>query len=104
MKTCTRYFWSGLLLGLCVLVSGTRLSGSTADDAFEKLARAAIEELLETNPETATALGDHRFDDRLTDYSQEALSKAEKLHRELLSGLNKIDAGALTGANRVDIQ
>ena len=39
-------------------------SGPSADDAFVTLANNYLERLLELNPEWATNLGDHRFDDR----------------------------------------
>ena len=45
------------------------------DDKFQKLAAAYIESELVANPEQATELGDHRFDDQLTDYSHAALDK-----------------------------
>ncbi|HEX8564981.1 MAG TPA: hypothetical protein VF648_04875, partial [Pyrinomonadaceae bacterium] len=44
-------------------------TNQTADRQFEKLAKDYIEKLLETSPEWATILGDHRFDNRLSDYS-----------------------------------
>jgi len=45
------------------------------DDRFQKLAKDYIEGLLQANPEYATSLGDHRFDDKLTDYSAAARAK-----------------------------
>lgn len=89
-----------LFLSAAILVRAS----SSADAAFEKLARASIEELLVTHPETATILGDHRFDDRLTDYSLAARESEEKSLRGQLAALQQIDAAALTGANRVDAQ
>ena len=43
-----------------------------ADESLRSLAEEYWETLLETNPSTATLLGDHRFDDRLEDLSAEA--------------------------------
>src|SRR5207248_3837041 len=45
------------------------------DERFQKLANEYIEQTLQSHPEQATELGDHRFDDRLTDYSAEARAK-----------------------------
>ncbi|MGI8482171.1 MAG: hypothetical protein ACR2MF_08940, partial [Chthoniobacterales bacterium] len=45
------------------------------DEQFEKIAKDYIEGLLQSHPEYATELGDHRFDDRLTDYSDDAAAK-----------------------------
>jgi uncharacterized protein (DUF885 family) len=75
---------------------------SPSDGAFEAAARAFIEDYLRAYPETATELGDHRYDAHLTEYS--AASRDEKVamlrrHRDALA---RIDVGALTGANRVD--
>ena len=95
-----RWLWLALFLSAAILVRAS----SSADATFEKLARASIEELLVTHPETATTLGDHRFDDRLTDYSAAARAAEEKSLRAQLGALQQIDAAALTGANRVDAQ
>ena len=40
---------------------------SRADARFEQLAKQYIEDLLRMSPETATSLGDHRYDARLGD-------------------------------------
>ncbi|MEO7597849.1 MAG: DUF885 domain-containing protein [Opitutus sp.] len=77
---------------------------SAADDAFVTLAKAAIEDLLVDQPEVATALGDHRFDGKLRDYSAEARSRREASLRAQLAALQQIDGAALTGPNRVDAQ
>ena len=42
--------------------------------AFRQLAEESIDAALEADPVAATWLGDHRFDDRLPDYSSDALS------------------------------
>lgn len=56
---------------------------------------------METNPTSATLLGDHRFDDRIEDHSEEA----DQAHRDALGGLRArldgIDAGALGPVERV---
>jgi uncharacterized protein (DUF885 family) len=75
------------------------------DDRFQKLAADYIEQHLQTHPEEATGLGDHRFDDRLTDYSPESRAKelaAARAFREKLNGFGP-DA-KLTGPNSVDLR
>ncbi len=52
-------------------------------------------------PEYATQLGDHRFDDRLTDASPQAIERREAHARDYLKALRKIDARALTGEDRI---
>lgn len=86
------------------LVFARAQAGSAADAAFEKLARECIEDLLRSRPETATQLGDHRYDDRLTDYSKEAIAVRVASVRAQLVALEKIDAAALTGPNRTDAE
>ena len=75
------------------------------DDRFQKLAKDYIEGLLQANPEYATSLGDHRFDDKLTDYSDEAEAKELKRAKDFRQQLEAFsDLTKLTGPNRVDIR
>jgi len=52
-------------------------------------------------PEWATALGDHRWDDKLRDASPEAVAHREQHAREHLKALKRVDAEALTGEDRI---
>ena len=88
-------------LALSILPAGA----TPQDQEFEKLAAAYIDQELAANPEQATALGDHRFDGELTDYSTEKraqLLTAAKDLREKLSGFS--DLAQLTGPNKIDIR
>ena len=88
-------------LALSILPAGA----TPQDQEFEKLAAAYIDQELAANPEQATALGDHRFDGELTDYSSEKraqLLTAAKDLREKLSGFS--DLAELTGPNKIDIR
>ena len=75
------------------------------DDAFEKIAKDYLEGFLSSHPEYATELGDHRFDQELTDYStatrNRQLARA-KHFRESLQAFD--DFSQLTGANQVDVR
>ncbi len=76
-----------------------------ADQEFEKLAGAYIESGLKMHPESATELGDHRFDGLLTDYSAEARARELAGHKALLEKLNNFkDSAQLTGANPIDFR
>ena len=76
-----------------------------ADQEFEKLAGAYIESGLKMHPESATELGDHRFDGLLTDYSAEARARELAGHKALLEKLNNFKNSAqLTGANPIDFR
>src|SRR5205814_3917459 len=77
---------------------------TSQDDSFQKVAHDYTERYLQTNPEQATELGDHRFDGELTDYSAEALAKDLATQKEFRSKLSAIDASQLTGANNVDFR
>ena len=76
----------------------------TADATFETLARAALDDLFEANPELATWLGDHRFDDRLADLGGAAREGHARRFTARLAELDRIDPGALSVGHRVDAQ
>ncbi|MFL6530995.1 MAG: hypothetical protein ACJ8KX_11035, partial [Chthoniobacterales bacterium] len=93
-----------IALALCLGLSLTAFA-TPKDEQFEKIAKDYIEELLATHPEYATELGDHRFDDKLTDYSNDAVAKElahAKQFRQQLEQFN--DLNQLTGANKVDVR
>ena len=68
---------------------------TSQDDAFLKVAHDYVEQYLQTNPEQATELGDHRFDGELTDYSAEARAKDLTTQREFRDKLKAIDGSQL---------
>ena len=74
------------------------------DDGFQKVAHDYVEKYLQTNPEQATDLGDHRFDDQLTDYSSEARAKDITTQKDFRDKLKTIDGSQLTGANSTDFR
>jgi uncharacterized protein (DUF885 family) len=79
-------------------------SATTQDDEFQKIAHDYIEQELQSNPEQATELGDHRFDGQLTDYSPEARARELAAQKEFRNKLSAIDGSRLTGANNVDFR
>jgi uncharacterized protein (DUF885 family) len=95
---------SPIALALLLLFPAAALFATPADDQFETTAKAYIEQTLQHNPEWATALGDHRFDNKLTDYSPDAFAKERAAARDFQSKLAKIDRAKLTGPNKVDAQ
>ncbi len=74
------------------------------DDKFQKLASAYIEEELAENPEQATELGDHRFDDRLTDYSHATRDRILAAQKKFKTEASALDATKLSGPNNVDLR
>src|ERR1700686_2036856 len=98
MKTTLVILFASTLLPLTV-------RATPDDERFQELANEYIEQTLQSHPEQATELGDHRFDDRLTDYSAEARAKelaAAKGFREKLNGFGP-DA-KLSATNSVDLR
>jgi len=91
---------AGVLLSLSIL----NAPATPQDDAFQKIARDYIEQYLQTNPEDATELGDHRFDSQLTDYSPDARAKGLATQKESRDKLNAIDGSQLTGPNNIDFR
>jgi uncharacterized protein (DUF885 family) len=92
-----------LTLVLSLALPLIRVRASAEDEAFEKVAKDYIEGFLAAHPESATELGDHRFDDQLSDYSEsnrERLIAREKQFREALKKFE--DFSKLTGPNQVD--
>ncbi len=90
-----------LMLGVLFMVASCA-SAPPEDQSFEALAGEYIEKYLEMYPETATALGDHRYDNRLDDYSAAGVSVRLEFHKEYLKLLRRIDPHRLTATNRVD--
>ena len=90
-------------VGLLLFQNITAFSNKdTADAAFEKLANKYIAELMERNPESATQLGVHQYDNRLNDYSLEGVKKDREFTQQYLDDLNKISFDKLSKVNNVD--
>jgi uncharacterized protein (DUF885 family) len=77
---------------------------SSEDDKFQQLASAYIEAELAANPEEATELGDHRFDDVLTDYSHATRDRILAAQRQFQIEANSIDPTKLSQVNNVDLR
>jgi uncharacterized protein (DUF885 family) len=92
------------LVGLGLALLPVARAKTAADAAFESAAKDCLDEYLRYNPETATSLGDHRFDSMLTDYSAAGLKAQADAMKKHLAVLANIDAKNLTGPNRVDLQ
>ncbi|MGH3153459.1 MAG: DUF885 family protein, partial [Streptosporangiaceae bacterium] len=75
---------------------------SEADLEFARLASEYLDDLAERHPDTATSLGDHRFDDRLPDLSADALADERGALDGWAARLDALDDGALSAEHRVD--
>jgi uncharacterized protein (DUF885 family) len=93
------------LIAGVVSFSATTLFATPDDDRFQTLANDYIEQTLRTHPEQATELGDHRFDDRLTDYSAETRTKELADAKAFREKLNSFGPDAkLSPGNSVDLR
>src|ERR1700756_2128608 len=89
---------------LLISLSLCEMYATSQDGAVQKVAHDYVEQYLQTNPEQATELGDHRFDGELTDYSADARAKNLAAQKEFRDKLNAIDGSQLTGANSIDFR
>jgi len=74
----------------------------SADTEFAGLAREYLDDRAERHPETATSLGDHRFDARLADPSAPAREDERRALDGWAARLAAIDSGALSAEHQVD--
>lgn len=89
------------LLGLLLLAACS--SGPSADEIFEGLANRYVDGMLSLDPEAATAYGDHRFDDRLTDRSEDGALARRDLAVAYLDSLSRVKDSKLNEGNRIDL-
>jgi len=88
---------------LCLAASAS-YAAPGEDSKFEGIVHNYVEELLKNHPENATELGDHRYDDRLDDYSRAGIERDVKFARETLAELAKVKRERLSVANRIDLR
>jgi uncharacterized protein (DUF885 family) len=74
----------------------------TPDQVFESLAKRYLDEFPQLSPVDATALGDHRFDDRIDDVSVAGWNAQLAFSERYLAALQAIDRARLSRANQVD--
>jgi uncharacterized protein (DUF885 family) len=97
------------IVGLAGVVSlaifPVTVPANSTDEQFEKIAREYVEGTLASHPESATELGDHRFDDQVTDYSHTTRDRQLARAKEFREALKAFaDVSRLTGPNEVDVR
>ena len=78
-----------------------------ADDAeltYEALAERIVDGLLARDPVAATWLGEHRYDGRLPDLSQEGVDETLAMVDHALSAIDQLDDAALGTVSVVDLE
>lgn len=103
MKNASVFITAALSLSI-LRVGLTTARAETEDEKFQKLAAAYIDAELSANPEEATELGDHRFDDAVTDYSHSNREQLLSRQRQFQIEANSIDPTKLSQVNNVDLR
>ena len=75
---------------------------SAGDAAFTAIAHEYLEDLYRRQPTWATDLGIHRYDDRLEDYSRQAVTNAVATARQFRARVAATDEKTLSAANALD--
>jgi len=101
----SKYFY--LTIAFLLIFVFTTLIGGCArvnreDREFTELSGKFIEDYLKLHPVRATQIGEHRYDSRLDDMSQEAVDNELTLLKGYLDRLNGIKSEKLSVDNRVD--
>jgi len=71
---------------------------------YRRTAERVLDAMLAASPEWATELGDHRFDEHLSDLSDAGVAHRVGLLREAATALDDLDDGDLDDADRVDLE
>jgi uncharacterized protein (DUF885 family) len=102
-------FWPRAILLWGILVFGPVAALLAADSPADTAAAEALHRLLDSEwewrlvqfPERATSLGDHRYDDKVTDQSPAAISARRDHHSAQLAAIRAIDREKLAGEDRL---
>jgi uncharacterized protein (DUF885 family) len=92
-------------LAVCCLLAAIPLHAA-APSEHDKLTTLISQEWqyrLQTSPEFATAIGDNRYNDKLSDFSSTAIAKEEAHQREALAAFEAIDAGKLNAEDALNL-
>ncbi|HEY1418859.1 MAG TPA: DUF885 family protein, partial [Myxococcaceae bacterium] len=86
----------------CAHAPETPVNAGTPQQAFEALSGDYLERSLPLWPTDATQLGDHRYDGRWPDVSQDGDAQRQRFEEEILRRLEAIPRESLTAESRVD--
>ncbi len=77
-------------------------AAGSGDAQFERVAHEYLEDLYRRQPTQATYLGIHKYDDRLEDYSRQAVTDAVASARQFRERAGAIDAASLSAEKQLD--
>jgi len=80
------------------------VSSANPQQAFDALSNDYLDRFLALAPTDATLLGDHRYDGRWPDLSQDGDAQQDRFEREILGRLEAIPRDGLSPAARVDAE
>src|SRR5579863_1661233 len=101
MQVTTAIF-ARFLLAAGLAMTASAQAKSPEDKRFEAVASNFVEHLLKRNPETATALGDHRYDGKSSEFSATGVAGDRALYHKTLDQLAAIRAERLSADDLVD--
>jgi uncharacterized protein (DUF885 family) len=99
-----------LSLLIVVFLNSSGVQGAESDEAkaatraFNQTVENEWQWTLHVDPEFASWLGDHRYDDRWQDLSLEAIQRRHEHRQSVLQDLAKIDSGLLSKQDRVSYE
>jgi uncharacterized protein (DUF885 family) len=93
---------AGLGLALGLNRGSWAAAGNATTKRFYQQTESFLQKYLKLNPETATALGDHRYDGEWCDCSPKGIAALADFYETSLNDLWKLDSSQLSEADRVD--
>ena len=91
-----------LVIAGLAIVHAVAFAAPGADESFSTLAARYLDDIPEHSPVAATALGDHRADNRLDHVDAAAREQLRETYLEYRDALAGIDRDELSRANQVD--
>src|SRR5688572_9401941 len=95
-------FMIRIVMAIAIRFAASAALAQSADSQFQKLLDDEWEWTLREFPMQATRVGDNRFNDRMPDYSEEAIERRRAHARELVTRVRAIDRTKLSPENRVN--
>lgn len=93
-----------VLLAIGFLQACDRQHAGSGDEAFRRLASEIFEYTYKQNPSNATYLGIHKYDDKIADYSADAIAADAEAVKSFRSRLDGVDADTLTLNAQLDLE
>ena len=92
------------LVTACLLLCSHSLFAANTAEQFSEIWRAEWQWRLEQQPQFATSIGVHDYDDKLGDVSHSVQAKRAKYWRAVLGKLDELNATQLTTAQNIDLR